>query len=142
MNYPVDYIKGIPNNDFLIKEDWSIGSNLFFFKMEDARLDGWVEQSINWKDDDTVVDFTLNQTKNDGTPQFKAGIAIFPRDELDKLNRQPTIKGLLSYEREPLENNTFHGNILLKAGVPKLTMKKIAAGIALTVSEIKLRNNE
>ena len=141
MNYPIDYIKGIPNNDFLIKEDLSIGSNLFYFKIEDVRPDGWIEQSINWKDNDAVVDFTLNQTKIDGTVQFKVGIAVFPRDELDRLNRQPTVKGLLSYERQPLQNNAFHGNILLKAGVPRLTMKKIAAGIALTVSEIILRNN-
>lgn len=141
MKLPVNYIKGIPNNEFLVREDLSIGSNLFFFNMEEIRIDGWVEQSINWEDDNTVVDFSLNQKKDDGTLQFKAGIAIFPRYEIDRLNRQPTINGILSYERHPLENNKFHGNILLKAGVPRLTMKKIAASIAVTVSEIILRNN-
>jgi hypothetical protein len=141
MKFPFNYIKGIPNNDFMVKEDCSIGSNLFYFNLENVRSDGWIEQSINWEDNDTVIDFTLAQEKADGTLQFKAGIAIFPRDEIDRLNRQPTLKGLLSYERQPLENNPFHGNILLKSGVPKLTMKKIAAGIALTVSEINLRNN-
>jgi hypothetical protein len=141
MKYPLNCIKGIPNKKDFIVEDGSVGSNLFHFKLENVRPDGWVEQSINWEDDDTVAEFTLNQRKTDGTIQFKAGIAIIPREEIDRVNKQPTVRGLLSYERQILENNPFHGNILLKAGVPKLTMKKIAAAIAIAVSVIKLRSN-
>lgn len=135
MSYPKNSIKGIPNDSFLV-EDGSVGSHLFHFKEEHTRDDGWIEQSINWEDNEFVVDFTLHQKKEDGNLQFSAGAAIIPRYEIDRLNNRPTIKGLLSYERRPLDNNPYHGNILLRASVPKPTMKKIAASLALAVSKI------
>lgn len=137
MSYPDNCIRGIPNKSFLI-EDGSIGSHLFHFKPEDGREDGWIEQSINWEDDDLAIEFTLNQTKENGERQFKAGVAKIPRDEIDRLSRLPTVNGILSYERRAVENNQYHGNLLLKTNVPKPTMRKIAAGIALAVSEIIL----
>jgi len=138
MNYPENAIRGIPNNSFLI-EDGSVGSHLFYFKSEHARDDGWIEQSINWADNESVLEFTLRQTKEDGEIQFKAGVAIIPRQEIDRLNNRPTINGLLSYERRPLDLNPYHGNLLLKANLPKPTMVKIAAGLALAVSKIVSR---
>jgi len=136
MSFPDNCIKGIPNSDFLLA-DGSAASHLFYFKKEQARVDGWIEQSINWEDDDSAVEFTLNQRKENGEKQFKAGVAIVPRNEIDRLGRLPTVdKGILSYERQCLENNHYHGNILLQTNVPKPTMKKIAAGLALAVSKI------
>lgn len=135
MQYPDNCIKGIPNATFLV-EDGSIGSHLFHFKDENCRDDGWIEQSINWEDDDRAVEFTLNQKKEDGSFQFTAGLVIIPRDEIDRLNRRPTVNGVLSYERQPLVNNPYHGNILLLKIVPKHTMKKLAAGLALAVSKV------
>jgi hypothetical protein len=134
MNYPENCIKGIPDNSFLV-EDGSVGSHLFYFKSEYARDDGWTEQSINWDDDESVIDFTFRQTREDGEVQFRAGVVIIPRDEIDRLNNRPTIKGLLSYERQPVNDNPYHGNILLQTNVQKSTMKKIAAGLALAVSK-------
>ena len=107
MNYPKNSIKGIPNNDFLI-EGRTVASHLFDFKQ--IRDDRTVEQSINWEDDESVVDFTLNQRKENGDLQFRAGVAILPRSEIDRLSRLPTIRGLLSYERSPLDE----ANLLLQ----------------------------
>ena len=75
MNYPENSIKGIPNNDFLI-EGGTVASHLFHF--EQIRDDGEVEQSINWEDDESVIDFTLNQKKANGDLQFRAGLRYFP----------------------------------------------------------------
>ena len=102
MNYPKNSIKGIPNNDFLI-EGRTVASHLFHF--EQSRDNGGVEQSINWKDDESAIDFTLNQKKANGDLQFRAGVAILPRSEIDRLSRLPAIRGLLSYERSPLGGN-------------------------------------
>jgi hypothetical protein len=135
MNFPYNCIKGIPNSNFLL-EDGSVGSHLFYFKPEHAREDGWIEQSINWEDDESVIEFTLEQRREDGERQFRAGVVIVPREEIDGLNARPTVNGVLSYERQRLENNPYHGNILLRIGLPKPTMKKIAAGLALAISEI------
>ena len=139
MNYPENSIKGIPNNDFLI-EGRTVASHLFDFKQ--ARDDEKIEQSINWEDDESVIDFTLNQKKEDGDLQFKAGVAILPRSEIDRLNRLPTIRGSLSYERSPLDNNPYHGNLLLQANVPKAKMRQIAASLALAISGITTQNRK
>jgi hypothetical protein len=121
-------------------EDGSVGSHLFYFKDRDKRGDGWVEQSINWEDDNLAIELSLNQQKENGDFQFKVGLARIPREEIDRLNKQPTVNGVLDYERQPLEDNPYHGNLLLRSDVPKRTMKKIAAGLALAVSEIVRRS--
>lgn len=137
MPFPDNCLRGIPNKDFLVKEDGSASAHLFFFSSEQSnREDEWIEQSINWEDDGSVIQFTLNQKKDSGDSQFKAGIAKIPRREIDRLNRLPSVNGVLSYERSLLETNQYHGNLLLKNNVAKLTMKKIAASLAMLVSEI------
>ena len=141
MGHPTNCIKGIPNDDFL-DEDGTPAPHLFYFKDEHVRSDGWKEQSINWEDDESVIEFSLNQRKEDGSVQFKAGVTIIPRNELDRLNNRPTIRGVLSYERQPLDNNPHHGNILLQANVSKPAMKKIAAGLALAVSRVILQEQD
>ena len=133
MNFPENCIRGIPNETYL--PDGSVGAHLFHFNLPD-RGDGWTEQSVNWEDGDFVIEFTLAQRKADGELQFKGGVAVIPREEIDRLNNRPIVKGLLSYERQPIQDNPFHGNILLRANTPKPTMKLIAAGLALAITRI------
>lgn len=140
-NYPANCIKGIPNDTFLIDED-RVAPHLFHFKLDSTRPDGWVEQSINWQDDDSAIEFTLGQTKDSGEQHFKAGATVLPRHEIDRLIQRPVVNGLLSYERDSLPSNPFHGNILLREGVPKPTMKMIAAGLALAVADIILQTGQ
>ena len=61
---------------------------------------------------------------------------ILPRAEIDRLNSKPVVNGVLSYERQRLGNNDYHGNLLIRSNVPRRQMKLIAAGLALAVSEI------
>jgi hypothetical protein len=135
MAFPDSCLKGIPNDDYIV-EDGSVGTHLFYFDEKHTRDDGWIEQSINWEDDDTVLELTLNQKKESGELQFRAGVAKISQIELNRLSTQPTVSGIFSYERRTLENNPYHGNLLLRSGTPKPTMKKIAAGIALAISEV------
>jgi hypothetical protein len=134
MSFPENCIRGIPNDDYLTP-DGPVGSHLFHFKLENS-VDGWFQTSINWEDDDSAIALTLEQKKPDGTLQFKAGVAIVPTDEIDRLSKRPTVRGLLSYERRPLPDNPFHGNLLLNERTSKATMKLIAAGLALAISRI------
>lgn len=69
MCYPDNCIKGIPNQDFILP-DGTIGAHLFHFKEVNKRDDNFIEQSINWQDDDNAINFTLKQ-KKDGDKQFK-----------------------------------------------------------------------
>jgi len=139
MKFPTNCIKGIPNSDFI--KEGIVLPHLFYFS-EQARDDDWKEQSINWKDNENAIKLTMEQRKEDGELQFKIGVAIIPRDEIDRLSRLPTVNGVLSYERKPLNDNPYHGNLLLKNNVSTILMKAIAAGLALAVAENRLRQSE
>ncbi|MFC1512103.1 hypothetical protein ACFL5H_02795 [Candidatus Latescibacterota bacterium] len=133
--YPDFIIKGIPCSQDIVDDE--IGAHLFYFKVDQPRSDNKLENSINWKDDEEAINFTLNQKKTTGELQFRAGIAILKKDGIEKLNELPMINGNLSYERQPLPHNPYHGNILLNDGVSRKLMKLIAASIALTKTEIQ-----
>lgn len=135
MCFPNNFIKGITDSQCII-EDGSIASHLFNFKDNADRDDGNLEQSINWEDDNDAISFTLNQKKDDGSIQFKAGVAIVPLEEIEQLNQKHTVNIVVSYERDILDNNPYHGNLLIPQSVPKPTRRKFAAWIALGVSNI------
>jgi hypothetical protein len=141
MSFPNNLIRGIPNADFLVDDGKTVGTHLFYFN-KDARDDGWIEQSVNWEDDDYAVEFTLGQLKADGEIQFKAGAARIPREEIDRLRSRPVISGGLSYERQYLVGNPYHGNLLLRHNISKPTMKMIAASIALAVETVFFQNGD
>jgi hypothetical protein len=137
MNYPENCLRGISVPDHIL-EDGSVSTVAFNFS-DVIREDGWKELSVNWDDDENSKETLLNQKRENGEPQFKVGYAIVPRNELDHLINQPMVNGTLSYERLPIENNKYHGNILLKSNLPKPTIRKIQAGLALIVSRVVQR---
>ena len=134
MTYPDNCLRGIsvPNQ---LEEDGSVSTFAFNFS-EIIRADGWKDLSINWDDDDGAGKALLDQKKENGEIQFKVGFAVVPRKEIDHLICQPTVNGVLAYERHKLENNPYHGNLLLKGDLPKPTIRKLQAGLALLVSKI------
>jgi hypothetical protein len=140
MTLPDTCIRGILNNNF-IYSDGTVGSDLFFFADPD-RGDGWSPLSINWEDDESAMTEILQQTRSDGAFRFKTGAVILPKREIDRINDSLNVRGLLSYEREPLLQNDYHGNLLCSASADKRTMKQIAAGLALAISDVKWRNTD
>jgi hypothetical protein len=135
MSFPDRCVKGIPNEAFVAPEG-IVGAHLFYFKVEGARDDGWIEQSINWEDNETVIEFTLNQTRETGEIQFRVGVVTVPRERIDELNARPVYRDLMSYERQPLPDNPYHGNLLLRETVSKPMMKLLAAHLAMAASEV------
>jgi hypothetical protein len=136
---PENCIKGIPNSSFI--HGGFIGAELFHFNERDNRDDGWSEQSINWQDDDHAIQFTLNQTKADGTLHFKAGVALLPRIEIDRIRDKFARIGLISYERKSLPGNPYHGNILLNSEMVKLPVMKAIAGTLALNSQYLARSD-
>lgn len=134
MTFPDNCLRGISARDQL-EEDNSVSSSAFNFS-DLIRDDGWRDLSINWHDDEGAAEVLLNQKKANGEIQFKVGYAVIPREELDHLIKQPTINGMLNYERHQIDNNSYHGNILARGNVPKPTIRKLQAGLALLVSEV------
>jgi len=117
MEYPEKCIKGMPNrNCYYIFEGSPVGSvELFCFSKNRCRGDGWIEESINWMDDELAIDLTLNQRKLNGELQFRAGIAILPHAELKSVKKR--FFSILDYERRPKDDNPYHGNILLNSKI-------------------------
>ncbi len=135
--YPKEYLKGVPNTDY-VTDDRKIRSHLFQFKNpEKIRADKWIEDSINWNDDSGAIDEILTKRKKDTEViQFKAGVAIFPRDQLDELMTHNQVKDQLCYERRKFIDNDYHGNLLVHADTDSPTRRQIAGAIALTLSEL------
>ena len=140
MTFPDNCIRGILNHTYM-NDDGTIGAHLFYLDPSE-KLPDKDEVSINWQEQDSVIAFSLDQKNKDGTFQFKYGVVILPRKEIDRLSMQPTIKGLLSYEKREKEDNQYHGNILLDKKASKKTMKQIAATLALHCHKPILREKD
>jgi hypothetical protein len=136
MCYPDKLLKGIPRN--CITQEGFPSSEIFHFKRENSpeREDGFIENSINWNDDENALKFTLSQKKKDGSIQFESGVAVILKNELDRLKKLPLFKPFFDYERNSLLDNPYHGNLLLREEISKPTMKAIAGTLATHVEEI------
>jgi len=135
VSYPDNFLKGVSNKDLITPDGAGISAAVFHFDSEHVR-NGWLEQSICWEDDGGAVTLMLGQRKSDGVIQFKAGVVRVPRSCVGYINKLPRTKDLLSYERQALDANCYHGNLLLKKDTHNRTMKIVAAMIAGHISDV------
>jgi len=126
--YPDDCVKGIKDPQYVV--GGRAATAAFHFDRKE-REDGWKEQSINWVDDPSVINFTLNDKRTDGMLRYKGGVTILPRLEIDKIKSFHSLLDVMDYERNPLKENPFHGNILLKTSTLHHVEMQIAASLAL-----------
>ena len=141
LDYPDELLRGISNNDFIDEEG---RASALLFQFDDAdRQDGYMEASINWFDDEYSLKLMLAQRKqnDDTTYQFKIGVAILSRDRLDLIVKSPNAKNAISYERQKLYMNPYHGNILLKSGLTKQIRLMLAGSVAMCVDRILYRED-
>ena len=143
MNYPEHVLKGIPNPDYFY-EDGVLKPDLFGFSVLSEKHGDVYEDSINWEDHNDVIPFTLNQKnkrKNDEY-QFKAGIAVISKFDLDIMRNKGYPKGYLDYERAPLEDNPYHGNLLVPKNIDKHRKRTISVELCMNVKYIVGRNGD
>jgi len=112
--------------------------NLFCFDL-DRETSKW-RQSINWEDDDTVVNFTLTQKKDDQSFCFKCGVARVSRAEIERIGNLPQVRGFLSYNREIIDDNPYHGNLILEDTIAKHIRGLVSSALALACGQIIYRN--
>ncbi len=141
MNYPDRFIRGITETSVLRDRDRplaidNVGRAAFSFNTSQNRQDSKNELSVNWEDDDAAISFTLTQKKESGRIRYQVGVAIVPRLAIDEINSKPAIPNLLSYERAPLPNNNYHGNILVDEQQSIHTKRMLAALLAASVVEV------
>jgi len=61
--YPEECIRGISNQTDLIEKNTVIKGTVFQFQQNRCNDKGWIKESINWKDSEDAVNFTLKQKK-------------------------------------------------------------------------------
>jgi len=133
--YPASCLRGIASKEMILEEGLP-SNDVFMFQENQRKGNGDFSQSINWKDDEKAIPFMLAKQNVDGSPQFRGGVAVIERAFIDRLSQAPKVGGALSYERDPIEGNAYHGNLLLRQGVSKNVRRFIAATLALNVTGV------
>jgi hypothetical protein len=131
-DYPDFCLRGLRKSDI---NNNSLNSNAFYPDENTAstRLDRGMETSINWEDNETVVELTLHY--------FPTGYARIARSAIHTVNSLPGVNNSLSYERKPENNNPYHGNIVYKTGLTKSQMRAISTSIILCSICVKITGN-
>jgi hypothetical protein len=146
MEYPDTCIRGIAASDWVRELNGAFratGAMFQFQKRKDCREDGWIEESVNWMDDEDAISFTLGMKKDDKiTTKFKVGLALVPRHELDRIQKTYGSR-VFKYERDSKPDNSYHGNLLVsdlsdEGGKP---FKKLISDVLAFCAEVRLRND-
>ena len=141
---PANSIIGIKSEGYVFDyQRSSVSSEAIDFKTNPDRIpdDEMLEQSINWEDDQTVREFTLNQRRIEGEIKFKGGIAILPKVNLERILNLPCFKDILDCERNELQDNSYHGNLLLKSSTDKRLKNQLRSTIATHIEEVIRQTN-
>ena len=125
---PDEFVRGIANNQFI--ENGVVTYQAFQFDDNPERTDSMKEASINWVDQDEAVQLALNQKKANGELQFRAGVAKLKMGEVKMILKSipPEVYG---FERAALEDNPYHGNILISNSATKPIRMMVQSGLAL-----------
>ena len=140
--YPDLLIRGISSSDYIDSEGRASAALFQFTDNDSERMDGYIEASINWYDDDEALKLTLEQRKknDEAAHQFKVGAAILARHRIDNLINSPNAKNAMTYERRAIEGNPYHGNLLMKSNLTKSIKTMLAASVAMCVEDIIYRD--
>jgi hypothetical protein len=94
------------------------------------RSDGGMETSISWDDEPAVA--ALAHTQRNATH----GLAHLKRDIINILNDRRNKMQFLLPERQVVEGNPHHGNIVFHAGLSKTRIKALANALAMDADYI------
>lgn len=131
-SFPDICIRGVsdPNT---IKDDW-VSQSVFCFEYVKREEDGTerAELSVNWVDDAGAYETLINQKRN-GKIQFSAGFFEIVRKKYDTVAQVVLRDYMLSYERQPVDGNKYHGNLLINVRIPDYILAQIKNTLALSV---------
>ena len=125
-SFPERCIRGLSDKEDVTQEG-RVNSQALYpnFKPKTQRPDKAFETSINWEDDETVIAFTRKQRE-----QSAYGVAALRLEAIDYEIRASRAVGLLTYERQKLPSNQYHGNIVFAQEISQRFAKTLAAALA------------
>lgn len=125
--YPEICLRGLRKREDVMTPQNVVNTTAFIPDFRIPRTDGGYETSINWKDDEFAISFTM-QRRN----QSQYGLAALERVVLDEERDRVSIPKTVEYERKPDladPENKYHGNIVFIGTKKYINM--IAAALAL-----------
>jgi len=139
-NFPETCIRGIDKLKHVYQDTDTVSSQLFVpdNRTSEKRADKGQETSINWEDDDSVLEFTLDsRDENDQNKLlFPHGAVKLPRQIIDNVINEANTINAIAYERDRLPHNDYHGNIVFQVGLPGHTINMVASVFALYCSKV------
>ena len=142
-DYPDNCIRGIRESKHINHDERRALGACFapYAKTAEAREDGCQETSINWEDNDRVLEFTLNYRTNPTAYfAFPNGAVRIPREKIDAVNTYEQVRDSIFYERRSVEGNDYHGNIVFNTGLSKTQISFICTLLAAASSKVHTRN--
>ena len=130
---PEHFYRGFSSSECFTQFGY-IAAGAFQFKpnIQEPRSDDFNEASINWDDDPLALQTLLSQINSKtGERQFQNGYVRIPMSTLLPMVREHIRKGHFSYERKPLPQNVYHGNLLLHSSFKKAELKTFQDGLAM-----------
>ncbi len=95
-------------------------------RSKDWRTDGWIATSINWEDDEEALKDIFENTEASAY-----GAARLARNHLDDFKANPNTHDIVDYERAPLPDNRYHGNIVFRNGSHEGLINMLCGTLAL-----------
>lgn len=127
-NFPDEFWRGIANKEFI--SQGHVLASAFQFD-EEIRVDNYKELSINWNDNAKALEKLLVQRKENGKLQFSGGAAKLSLPTVKQVLKSFIDENQFNYERRPVEENEFHGNLLISADLNKQLRTQVSNGLAL-----------
>lgn len=132
MSFPEFCFRGIRTENWVL-EDKKVSPMAFepIYKNPIEREDGFIETSIAWEDDESVLGFCFKNLKNN----FAFGAVKLSKTNLDIIISKAEI-GQIMYERRPLPENQYHGNILFTKELPTRSRRLIESSLSFFSSKV------
>ncbi|HRW07674.1 MAG TPA: hypothetical protein P5121_21375 [Caldilineaceae bacterium] len=133
-DFPKRFFRGVGREKYV--DEFNLISHEVFVpnkKTAEYREDSGYETSINWEDNEEVLEFTFKDRQI--SPH---GVVGANTEEIQNANSKPNLKTLIEnlgrlvfHERAALDTNPFHGNIVFSCDLPKAAQRAICSHLAL-----------
>lgn len=135
--FPEVAYRGLKSENELEEDKITIGLNALNDFRQSQRNTDKLELSINWDGEGSLN--CLRKIESDNFPGeklFKIGYFKIKRSKLDALKGAFHGRAVgFDYEKAPLENNIFHGNLLLNKNVNKGHKRTVLSALLIDVCD-------
>lgn len=129
------FYRGLLKEKNFTPEGYVRASAFEFSDHTKERTDNNWESSINWDDAPESLTTLLAQKSEKTNQLMFDSYSYILMSQLKSSLAIPLQEGHLAYERKPLPNNVYHGNLLSPATVDKKTKELIKSNLAMIATQ-------